>query len=432
MLLLTVLFAACTKEEPVERAGTRTTENHRVSVEEALDELNAVLSFTDPQTRGRDSRRVGTVEPVVSYKSGATRSMSAADTLMYLVNFDNEQGFAFLGADDRIDGVLALIDAGSLSMDDYLSKSYLEDLGTDFDIFGSVEAYAKKGVQTPAYGVPAMAAATKKYYGEWIPEIFNEPFLTTSWHQGTPFNDLCPVKNGKRSPAGCVAIALAQIITYNKMRSGKGPNSLEGYSFDWNSIINGAYTDTESFNREVAKLVRAIGKAVGMDYGAEESSSNTTKAMWGLYLAGYISLEANNYADKYVQGMIRNKKKPVYARGSSLKTATTESGGHAWVIDGYNTYHRNVYDRDPFLNPGLANFIGTEKKTMVHCNFGWLGYIAGEAVKGWANGYYISGVFDTSKGAEIADHHFGDGPFGKEESAYNFLGKQQVVTYDLQ
>ena len=35
-LLAAFLFAACTKEEPMERIDNRTAANHRVSVEEAL------------------------------------------------------------------------------------------------------------------------------------------------------------------------------------------------------------------------------------------------------------------------------------------------------------------------------------------------------------------------------------------------------------
>lgn len=40
------------------------------------------------------------------------------------------------------------------------------------------------------------------------------PLLTTKWHQGDPYNQLCPIGDGGRVVVGCVATAAAQLITY--------------------------------------------------------------------------------------------------------------------------------------------------------------------------------------------------------------------------
>lgn len=61
--------------------------------------------------------------------------------------------------------------------------------------------------------------------------------LTTKWHQRYPYNVLCPVKDGKNCLAGCVAVAVAQVIAYNKLTYGKGVNELQGYKLDWNGIL---------------------------------------------------------------------------------------------------------------------------------------------------------------------------------------------------
>lgn len=61
--------------------------------------------------------------------------------------------------------------------------------------------------------------------GHWVANITTiteivdtVPHLTnTRWYQGDPYNKYCPLKSdgsGKRAPAGCVAIAAAQMI-YN-------------------------------------------------------------------------------------------------------------------------------------------------------------------------------------------------------------------------
>ncbi len=59
-------------------------------------------------------------------------------------------------------------------------------------------------------GTIALATAYKdsgKAYG---------PYLETSWGQGPPYNNFCPMDptTNQRSIAGCPAVAMAQIINY--------------------------------------------------------------------------------------------------------------------------------------------------------------------------------------------------------------------------
>lgn len=61
------------------------------------------------------------------------------------------------------------------------------------------------------------------------------PLLDSNWHQNAPFNNLCPIwpGDGERSFAGCVAIAMAQIMKYHEW-----PVQGEGSSFYfWEGII---------------------------------------------------------------------------------------------------------------------------------------------------------------------------------------------------
>ncbi|MFR6556742.1 MAG: Spi family protease inhibitor [Alistipes putredinis] len=50
-----------------------------------------------------------------------TRSEATADVedLLYIVNFENEAGYAILGADDRLEPVYAVVDEGSLTTEDF-------------------------------------------------------------------------------------------------------------------------------------------------------------------------------------------------------------------------------------------------------------------------------------------------------------------------
>lgn len=96
-------------------------EYHGVPIEDALANLEGFLASLDNPTRADNPRRIGSVE-VVRNRNLATRSIavSDADSLIYVVNFEDEQGFALLAADDRVSSPLIFIgDSGSFDWGDH-------------------------------------------------------------------------------------------------------------------------------------------------------------------------------------------------------------------------------------------------------------------------------------------------------------------------
>jgi len=92
-----------------------------------------------------------------------------------------------------------------------------------------------------------------------------EPLLQTAWGQGSPYNLLCPVKNGKHCQTGCVATAMAQIMHYHQWPA-------EGYDWD-NMQLTYKGGETEEQQLAVAKLIHDCGVAVNMDYGIYSSAA---------------------------------------------------------------------------------------------------------------------------------------------------------------
>lgn len=80
------------------------------------------------------------------------------------------------------------------------------------------------------------------------------PRLTTEWDQDEPWNRLSPMVDGVRAPAGCVPVAIAQVVNYYKTLTTK--------NIDWNKITN-------NNGDEMAKLIRTIGDAIKMSYHKE-------------------------------------------------------------------------------------------------------------------------------------------------------------------
>lgn len=198
-----------------------------------------------------------------------------------------------------------------------------------------------------------------------------EPLLTSIWGQGCFYNAACP--NDTLGPcqhveAGCVAIAMAQIMYYHESPS-KGNGVLtypcppygnlsadfENTYYQWGSMAD---TLQES-NSAVATLVFHCGVSVKTKYSSNGSgaySQRVPDALQNYFLYPAASYANRiNYDDEQWHRIIKNdldKRLPVYYAG------TSSLGGHAFVCDGYD-------DNGKF-----------------HFNFGW---------DGVANGYYTLG-----------------------------------------
>lgn len=200
--------------------------------------------------------------------------------------------------------------------------------------------------------------------------ILAESLLRTRWGQEFPFNYFCPLEIGlKKTLAGCVAIATAQIMKYYKW-----PERGEGYheyycsnlkkwisadfrdKYEWSYMRNTkGGMDTPEEILAVAELCFETGVAVNMEYSSEGSGAyikDVEKALEKFYK---YKKDAEikwrvDYPDpddwfevfKEQRDLLRPAEMAIYG----------PQGGHAVVVDGYS-------------------IIGNSK--MVHVNMGWRG-----------------------------------------------------------
>ncbi|MFO7809853.1 MAG: C10 family peptidase, partial [Candidatus Delongbacteria bacterium] len=228
------------------------------------------------------------------------------------------------------------------------------------------------------------------------------PLLETTWHQNYPFNDQCP----EGTPTGSVATAMHQIMRFHLGPSqGAGSNSyndssgditgthsvdFSSQSYDWSLMmtLNGS-TSTQAERDELSKMAYHLGVSVNMDYNTDGSGAYMTDAEtayknnWTADGATYVNTgtitdPASQYAT--IMSNIDNNR-PIQWAGSSA-----ESGGHSFVLDGYNIetengiylYHFNwgwsgSYDGWFYLNdltPGASDF--SEGQQYIHnIELGW-------------------------------------------------------------
>ena len=192
------------------------------------------------------------------------------------------------------------------------------------------------------------------------------PLLTSIWGQGCYFNEACPEDMAgpcQHVSAGCMAVAMAQIMYYHKMPK-KGTGSIsyncapygtlsanfEQTIYPWDDMAD----SLNCSNPAVALLVSHCGISVKTNYGPHNSTAFGALNAFQQYFSYPTALRSqrSDFDEETWLAMIKSNldlQHPVYYAGQS------QQGGHAFVCDGYDT-------------------LG-----MFHFNFGW---------NGVADGYY--------------------------------------------
>lgn len=137
----------------------------------------------------------------------------------------------------------------------------------------------------------AATDATSKPYSYVGPTVEPvAPLIKTQWGQSAPFNGKCPSNGKQTAVAGCVPVALAQVLNYYHSDH-KGTGELyyahteseteyninyANVSYDWNNMLDtydtGNYSQVQA--DAVAKLMLECGVASKAKYGYGETSAS--------------------------------------------------------------------------------------------------------------------------------------------------------------
>ena len=442
MVGFAITAVSCMKETTMENPVEKTTENNSIGTitkAEALNYLDRLLQDLYGVTKSgapeydKDNVEVLTKEELAITKAGATPVTGGlTDTVLYIVNFKDNNGYAVLSAmTSAANPVFCVTEAGQISPEDFMAADeYLQSISpidepvdyiTDDPYFNDMGKIF----------VPA-AILSKIYSGDLtikLPDDEEEdggneqhtrlydtvvvskvgPFLETKWMQRSPFNDFL---NNPDIPAGCVAIATAQILAYNEIAP---KDSFDGHPYDWDlmkTVYN--YRDINyKGSPEAQKLVSAFSKEVGKrencriryrkkgSYGYDDGAKRPFKNYGYKNVHKYINF--NKRTKEQVINQI-NRGLPVY-----IGAWDARFNGHSWVIDGL--FVRNIY----YASTGKLK----EQQKMFHCNWGW---------NGTSDGYYIQGIFDTSE--RIDEDEIDTAPSDNYNPG-NYVWHYRPITYSL-
>lgn len=202
---------------------------------------------------------------------------------------------------------------------------------------------------------PGNPAGTCNY--ETSVSVEKGPLLTMRWGQGCGYNNNCPIADGGpcgRAWAGCVAVAMAQVMRFHQFPS----------NYTWVSMPNLPSRNSDFV--EISRLMRDIGDDVSMNYGADGSSADTKEQVassfvndFGYSSAQYLDYEGTSNFFKVEDEIKYNR--PVIFRGGDIDwkffgLIPVYSNGHAWVCDGYRK-----------ITYPCASYL------YLHMNWGWNG-----------------------------------------------------------
>ena len=239
------------------------------------------------------------------------------------------------------------------------SVDYWKKITADPEYIGKKMCQTRTGIEPPDYldghwECSSVIIDTIDYH-------FVDHLIQTHWEQGYPYNSYCPFQTNDylhKAPAGCVAIAGAQVANYLHGVIGRPVMApLDAFCDAMVPTINGYYqpsindphmnvsnissvawssipTDTDA----CAKLIAQIGISVGMYYGNYGSGSHISTLGQTYFLNNEVS---SSYSSTFNQTALINSilsNSPVIAEGYG-----DGAGWHAFIIDAYEYAYRHIY-----------------------------------------------------------------------------------------
>ncbi len=288
-----------------------------------------------PGTRG--------IEASAAPQLSLTKMTDAGSPAVYVFN-NEEDGFLILSADDVAYPLLGYSDSGRITPEEVELNPALE---------WWLSEYARQIEYASAHKIPAGSNSIK------IPSTRAgrepiAPMIKTTWDQGEPYYNQCPLKGVDRTYTGCVATAMAQVMNYWKYPEvgrgqigydceGLGKRLSMNFSrqkFDWDNMLpsySGKYTEAQA--DAVAYLMKACGYAVKMEYGTDSSGalamniSNGLKKFFNYDPNMLYTLRQYYHSSQWDEMIYDNLKNvgPILYGGASML-----GGGHSFICDGYD------------------------------------------------------------------------------------------------
>lgn len=348
----------------------------------------------------------------------AIGNMNIPDTLLYIINFGDEEGFSILSGDSRIKtSVFCLTEKGSVSKEDFIDAfCFLNNSNQEME-------YDFESVLVPSLILASALPQCRGGGGEggdddedhddwldWLASMMEDigggnggyvnrgPFVRTKWAQ-----EVSPLDSLVTGLSGCATIAVGQIIVANRY-----PNNMQfnNVMFNLDTLETVRHYSKPGSRSNPSSIIACSQAANFIVYLRSPDLLNMTgngasadDVINALQHIGYSDVEKTHSLGSFSSDMsvrvmnMLNNNYPVFVGGGRW------GGAHAWVIDGY------LYSQSVLL---------------FHINWGWNGY---------RDGYYDYGVFDS--GATHIPDPIIDNGNSYSGPEYNYFFSFTIIEYSF-
>lgn len=379
VLLVTFFISSCSNEsiESNEKNYSLIDSNF-INQTQALDILSKISFSKDSNSHYKGGDFIKKIKDFKSIKDKNNKEE------FYITNYE-KGGFIILAADSRLTPVLAFSDENNFSIDDKnnvglsewinLTKKSIEHIRKSDNTLTVNKKWNKyinsKTIYTHyEFQENLNSNQAKKPIGDGddclyrpVETVIVDKRTVTKWGQGYPFNTYMPTiqqgcgtsENMGRALAGCVPIAIAQVMKYH------------GYpaTYDWESMDN---TMGGNVSEVIGEIHNYIQRTETIYYECSSTGVPSSYRTDELFKAfGYSSATKSAFSTSSISSSLASSG-PVILRARQ----SDSRDGHMWVCDGMMT------------NTEYTANCGRQSIIYLHMNWGW---------NGTNNGWYQNNTF---------------------------------------
>lgn len=393
-----IMLSNCTNElESDGLVSTKQQTSNTRTLNEALSIAQQASQLVAGATTRSATARTIDMSSIQYVLTPSTRTVANADTLLYIINYSDNQGFAVVSAKKSTEGLLAVTEQGNYSSDENNENGGFNNFMQQAKNYVA----SSRGAILPGDdGGPTI----KEYNStrDTIDKKYIAPKLTVKWGQTGVEGLYAP--NGV---AGCVNTALAQIMSHYCYPAGISLTyqgaSKTYQSLNWSAMKNHKVVHyrencnaTSDAHEAISQLLRQLGQLTNSEYSPSGTSSNINNAKSAISGLGYTTSAIYNYTTGNFYSALSSNKL-IYMRGGIDKEEGEE--GHAWVVDGM--YEYTVHYVDWVREIGQLNWTilseSYDTKSYMHINWGW---------DGDCNGLFRTGVFQTNRAQQYDNPNY--------------------------
>lgn len=420
-VLMAMAMVGCANDEPLSTpqnndvCSVSNTVARSRSIDEIIELANNLAAVSQPSSRS-NQRVVSRRDAVCAIGTPSSRSGGIADTLLYAVNYDNQQGYALIAAPENVDPIIGIVDEGEFATLETLSN----------ESFQFYLAAAQNYIRTMSFTRPTDPPIIIKPMYRDNHYSYNDtiaPRVQVKWGQHYPEGLFSPNKI-----AGCVMTAMVQMLSYieapSKITLTYPERDRSEQELHWKEIkkhnesigsttpssinLHLAMCDASTDSHlALARLTRELGHRNKANYNYNPATTGSSidaaystlrKLLPERSMGSITKYGAGNgaeYSDLTLFANMTIDNGVIYMRGEYPDTRE----GHAWVLDGGlrvgNVVYR-TYTVNPNINSEQKTFIKERDVDLLfHFNWGWCGY---------SNGYFLPNVFKPGEAVKYDDY----------------------------